>query len=211
MSFLLMARAIKADIPDCYAKWLLVVLADHANEETGQCWPSLERLADRTQMNKATVARKLNWLEEHGLVVRERGNSRRSTLYTVFPTVAQCDTTVAESDTNLSITSNNNKVVRRKQVPDEWMPSDDLRFSIDTIMKEEFDHDFEANQFRDHHQSKGTTFIDIEKAYRNWIRNSVKFGTAKTIGGSIVRDRRPSQSGQKSSYFGRINTRLHSQ
>ena len=71
------------------------------------------------------------------------------------------------------------------------MPSDDLRFSIDTIMKEEFDHDFEANQFRDHHQSKGTTFIDIDKAYRNWIRNSVKFGTAKTIGGQITRDRRP--------------------
>lgn len=211
MSFLMMARAIKADIPDCYAKWLLVVLADHANEDTGQCWPSLERLAERTQMNKATVARKLNWLEDNNLLVRERGNSRRSTLYTIFPTVAESDSTVAQCDTNLSITSNNNKAVRRRQVPDDWMPSDDLRFSIDTIMKEVFDHDFEANQFRDHHQSKGTTFIDIDKAYRNWIRNSVKFGTARTIGGQTVRDKRPTTGGQKTSYFSRINSGLQGQ
>ena len=34
MAFLLMAKAIKSEIPDCYAKWLMVVLADHANEDT---------------------------------------------------------------------------------------------------------------------------------------------------------------------------------
>ena len=103
-----MARAIKADIPDCYAKWLMVVLADHANEDTHECWPSLARLSDRTQMSVPTITRKLNWLEEQGLVTRVRGSNQRSTLYTIFPiaesntTVAHSKSTVAEGNTNLS-------------------------------------------------------------------------------------------------------------
>ena len=63
MAFTLMAKAIQADIQDCHAKWLMVILADHANEYTHECWPSLDRLATRACMNKSTVTRKLNWLE----------------------------------------------------------------------------------------------------------------------------------------------------
>jgi len=208
MSFILMAKAIQADIKNCHAKWLMVVLADHANEETHQCWPSLDRLQARTHMDKSTVTRKLNWLEENGWITRERGNSKRSTLYTIFPTDAHSISAVADCTPNLSLTSQSNKRKKREQIPDEWVPNEDLRISIDTIMKENFDHDFEASQFKDYHQSKGNVFADIGKAYRGWLRNGVKWGTAKTVGGKTVGNSRPTSGRQKTSYFSRINSGL---
>ena len=56
MSFLLMAQTIKINVKDPLAKWLLLVLADYSNEDTGQCYPSLNTLAKRTEMHIATVA-----------------------------------------------------------------------------------------------------------------------------------------------------------
>jgi len=203
-----MAKAIQAEIPDCHAKWLMVILADHANEDTHQCWPSLDRLAKRSCMDKSTVTRKLKWLEANGWLTRERGNNRRSTLYTIFPlvaesnsTVAQCNSTGAESNTKLSVTSQENKIKRKRQIPDDWFPDSNLCNSINSIMKEEIDHDFEANQFRDFHQSKGNSFADISKAYRNWIRNTVKWRKERAGTGSSDGGGKSSRGRHQSSYF----------
>ena len=70
MSFLLMAQTIKINVKDPLAKWLLLVLADYSNEDTGQCYPSLNTLAKRTEMHIATVVRKLNYLETNGFIKR---------------------------------------------------------------------------------------------------------------------------------------------
>ena len=208
MSFILMAKAIQANIPDCHAKWLMVILADHANEQTHECWPSLERLAERSCMNRSTVTRKLNWLEQNGFITRERGNSRRSTLYTVFPTGADSTTTVAQCNTNLSITTNKKK--KRGQVPDDWLPDADLCMSINETLKETIDHEHEAPRFRDFHQSKGNVFADIRKAYRLWCRNNAKWRKEAASRGSLARGQRSSGSRQKSSLFAGIYDQLKS-
>jgi len=44
MSFRHMAWAMETKIGDPLAKLLLVALADRADKDTGQCWPSLARL-----------------------------------------------------------------------------------------------------------------------------------------------------------------------
>ena len=40
--FMTMAAAMKADIRDALAKWMLVTLADYANDEN-ICWPVSKR------------------------------------------------------------------------------------------------------------------------------------------------------------------------
>jgi hypothetical protein len=208
MAFTLMAKAIQADIPDCHAKWLMVILADHANEYTHECWPSLDRLATRACMNRSTVTRKLNWLEEQGWISRERGNSRRSTLYTIFPTGADSTSTGAECNPKLSVTSQSKN--KRSQVPDNWYPDDDLRQSIDSILKENIDHEHEASRFCDHHQSKGNVFADVRKAYRLWCRNSIKYRDASSGGGKATGNRQSGRGRHAPSFFAGIHKQLNS-
>ena len=77
-----MAWALNNKIGDPLAKLLLLALADRADKETGQCWPSLGRLAEDTEMSSATVARKLNYLAERQLIQRTQ-RTATSTLYTL--------------------------------------------------------------------------------------------------------------------------------
>jgi len=115
MSFILMAKALKVDFPDAHTKLLMLALADHANEETGECFPSLTRLAKRACMSKSTVAVKLNWLEENKWITRDRGTFNKSTRYYLNlnkenvvreedKVVRQTDKVVRQTDTNLPIT-----------------------------------------------------------------------------------------------------------
>ena len=52
------------------AKIVLIQLADFHNNETGQCNPSAQRLADECEMGRATLFRHMTTLEECGLVTR---------------------------------------------------------------------------------------------------------------------------------------------
>lgn len=85
MSFKHMAWAMEVRIGDPLAKLLLVALADRADKETGQCWPSLSRLCEDTEMSKASVTRRLFYLEQRGFIHRTQ-RDQSSTLYTLSPT-----------------------------------------------------------------------------------------------------------------------------
>ena len=85
MSLSHIAWAMDQSLGDPLAKLLLICLADRANKETGQCWPSLARLCKDTDMSHASVARKLLMLEELGLIKRDQRDNT-STLYTMSPT-----------------------------------------------------------------------------------------------------------------------------
>lgn len=63
------------------AKAILMVLADHANEE-GECWPSIDRIAHLAETTRRTVQRHLQDLEDKRLVFRserKRSNGSRGT------------------------------------------------------------------------------------------------------------------------------------
>ena len=68
-------------IGDPLAKLLLIALADRADKDTGQCWPSIARLCEDTEMSRASVTRRLIKLEEQGLIKRQH-RDQKSTLYT---------------------------------------------------------------------------------------------------------------------------------
>ena len=207
MSFILMARAMKADIKDCYAKWLLVCLADPADEERHRCWPSLERLAKRSSMNRVTVTRKLNYLESNGYLIRKRGNSMKSTIYTIFPDdseklVAQCNEVVAESNPNLSTKLYNNVAL------DKWLPNDTLKNSINE--KGELDHDNETTQFINYHLAKGTRFKDISRGYRYWCNNRLKWNAESKSSSKINGGKQSSHNRHKPSFFSGVVDQIKS-
>ena len=113
-----MAWAMEVRVSDPLAKLLLVALADRADKETGQCWPSLARLCTDTEMSMATVTRRLHYLEEKQFIHREQ-RDKKSTLYTLLlretplslserpPSLTQRDEPIIDNlSENLSITIN---------------------------------------------------------------------------------------------------------
>lgn len=94
MSFKHMAWAMEVRIGDPLAKLLLVALADRSDKETGQCWPSIARLCEDTEMSKASVTRRLFFLEQKGFIQRTQ-RDQQSTLYTLSLT----ETTLSLTET----------------------------------------------------------------------------------------------------------------
>lgn len=82
MSVKLMSIAWDMGLP-MGQKMLLLALCDHANDE-GVCYPSQERLAAKCSMARRTVVSHLQWLEERGIVRKERRQNtqrRKTDLY----------------------------------------------------------------------------------------------------------------------------------
>lgn len=73
---------------DPMAKLLLLSLADRANRNTGQCWPSVGRIAEDTGMSARSVQIKMNLLEDQGLITRTQKRGA-VTLYTLNATLPQ--------------------------------------------------------------------------------------------------------------------------
>lgn len=65
------------------AKAVLISLADMANDE-GFCWPSIERVCERTCFGRTAVIDGIAWLEAHGVLKANRSNGRKTT-YVVSP------------------------------------------------------------------------------------------------------------------------------
>lgn len=80
-----MDAVFDADIEDGLAKYVLLAIAKHADEQ-GECYPSGERLAKLTGLSRRTVLRKIDWLEKAGyLSIQRRTNAGKKTsnLYSV--------------------------------------------------------------------------------------------------------------------------------
>lgn len=68
--------AFNQDIRNSSAKFVLVVLADHA-DEAWSCYPGQATIARMTGMSERSVRRALEWLEEQGFITRERRSDAR--------------------------------------------------------------------------------------------------------------------------------------
>ena len=115
-------------IKDASAKLVLLVLADHYNESTGDCFPSQQRIMDATSLSRATVIRKLKWLEEAGLISRVK-RYNNSDIYSLVFEKSQIETSqietfgVSQCDTNqkepLPINKKKKYLVEDLQLDDE--------------------------------------------------------------------------------------------
>ena len=108
MSHYMTALAMKQKGLKPATKIVLYWLADHHNGETGLCCPSVNTLADECEMDRSSIIRHLNTLEQLGLIQRTTRNrdngSQRSNEFALMlenatPPVANCDPTpIAKCD-----------------------------------------------------------------------------------------------------------------
>lgn len=82
--------AFEASCPSKACKWVLIVLANHANEK-GECWPSIGRICRHSGLDDRTVQRALKELIDKGFITINRMIGRnnhyfiKSTPVTVTP------------------------------------------------------------------------------------------------------------------------------
>jgi pyocin large subunit-like protein len=114
MSWSAMEWAVEQDCGDAQSKIVLVVIAKHANKKL-QAFPSVSRIAKLANMSPRSVHRKINRLQELGLLhVKNQGKDGKKTsnLYTLR-VVTDSQGVVTEShidtDTVADRTSNNNQ------------------------------------------------------------------------------------------------------
>lgn len=116
MSHMMTAMAMRQKGLKPATKIVLYWLADHHNGETGDCFPSINRLVECCEMSKASVVRHLDELEERGFIVREqrsRGNgSQTSTSYIIQQNrlsqnetgaVSKCDRGLSQNETPITL------------------------------------------------------------------------------------------------------------
>ena len=112
---------------DPIAKFVLVVLADHYNDSTGECWPSVDTISTITGCSRRTVLRKLKALEQAGLIARKK-RYNKTDLYQIvigdnLTGVTVSPLGVTSWHTNSYRTLNNKKEKKIKIV--DWKPDDD--------------------------------------------------------------------------------------
>ena len=161
MSFALMGCVYQTDIGDALAKFVLLVIAEHANTESGECWPSITRIQKVTHLSRQTVVNKLDYLERNGFIHRDR-TKRRSTTYTIL--VNELDQS-SLSGRHEPVTNTRTK---RYPIPPDWVASEELRASI----KQEVDHDVEQTKFRNYYQADGRPQANWDAKYTVWCSNS---------------------------------------
>lgn len=114
MSIQAVAFVLDSDVPEVAAKMLLVCLANAHNNETGLCCPSVNRLADESNMSRRSVQRWIKWLDENGFLQviatateagRQQSNSyrivgfHRGAKLTPLPLVGGATADAGEGDT----------------------------------------------------------------------------------------------------------------
>jgi hypothetical protein len=84
MSIQAVAWALDQQIKDPRAKLILISLANHANRETGLCWPPMKLIGKEASCRRETVLRKLPDLEGAGfieIIKANKGDRKRVHTY----------------------------------------------------------------------------------------------------------------------------------
>lgn len=145
MSVKAIGWAFEQKVDDPLAKLVLLALADHYNESTGDAWPSIDRLVSVTEGSRSTVIRKLKKLEQVGFISREKRYNKtdvyRINFTGVTETPQEQSTGVTETPlgvsqrhTNTYRTVNNNNISKKssKQKVSDWTPTqDDLAYATE--------------------------------------------------------------------------------
>ncbi|HHW8778685.1 helix-turn-helix domain-containing protein [Salmonella enterica] len=204
MSMNLMAKAMSIKVGNPLRKLVLIKLADNANDE-GECWPSYQHIADQCEVSRSTVKSHIRALEDMGLLKREfrrKGELNQSNVF--YLTLDNAQQPAPESGgagaarggagaarcgagadlgggagaaprTYHSFEPVKEPLGRKKKpssMPEGFSPS-----ASHQKMAEEFGISLqdEFDKFTDHHLSKGSKFIDWNRALNTWLRNARGF------------------------------------
>jgi len=168
MSLLAISLAIKAVVEDPLAKFLLLLLADRHNSDTGECFPSLARLTEDSAMSRRTVIRKLDWLEEQNLITAhtrlrpDRGQA--SSAYTLMFVPEPADFNSGKKNPGRK------RLSAPALPPLDWSPDEAAVARI----KARYPHhdtsgrvvEYITNEWVDYCHAKGAKYVDFNAAWR---------------------------------------------
>ena len=207
MSVKAIGWAFEQKLDDPLAKLVLLALADHYNESTGDAWPSIDRLVTVTEGSRSTVIRKLKKLEQVGFISREKRYNKTDVYRIHFTNVTetpqinsngvtltpQTESTgvtetplgVSQRHTNTYLTVNNNNISKKttKQKVSDWMPTD-----ADKMYAKELglDADEVLTDIRlwDDKNGNKASYSNVTAFWQSWCRRDAKGRPARSQGGS---------------------------
>ncbi|MDG2293875.1 MAG: helix-turn-helix domain-containing protein [Methylophilaceae bacterium] len=130
MSIKAVSWAFDQQIKDPLAKLVLIAVADHINESTGDAWPSVERLEQMTCASRSTVIRKLKILETTGFLQRTKRYNKTDLYQLNMVGVTQTGVTQTPLEVSHRHTNHNRTVIinnkgkSKKQLLVDWSPDD---------------------------------------------------------------------------------------
>ena len=130
MSIKAVSWAFDQQIDDPLAKLVLIAVADHINESTGDAWPSVERLEYMTCASRRTVLRKLKLLEQTGFLQRTKRFNKTDLYQLNMVGVTQTGVTQTPLEVSHRHTNHNRTVIinnkgkAKKQLLVDWSPDD---------------------------------------------------------------------------------------
>ena len=167
------------------AKLVLLALADHANDK-GHCWPSMERLQDRTGLSRATVYRAIDTLTGIGLVqMVKRGRANNYNLAMSQDEIGKSQDEIGRSHSEIKMRHGETLTVKKRHnepslkrarasaVPLDWFPDDEL---IEWAKERtpHVDTDIETERFINYYASKGELRKDWRASWRNWMLRAIR-------------------------------------
>lgn len=191
MSLLAISLTIQQRISDPLAKFLLLLLADRHNGDTGACFPKVERLCEDSGISRRSVFRKLDWLETEGFISREE---RRR------PDGSQASTNYTLTYVPSLVEQGRDKPLPKRQPtkalpPMDWRPSDAVieRLRGRYPHHETSDETFEylIGEWLNYCHASGSRYIQFDAAFANSAERYFRRQSAKPATG-------PGSGGQRS-------------
>lgn len=204
MSVKAIGWAFEQKVDDPLAKLVLLALADHYNESTGDAWPSIDRLVSVTEGSRSTVIRKLKKLEQVGFISREKRYNKTdvyrinftgvtetpqtvSTGVTLTPQeqstgVTETPLEVSQRHTNTYRTVNNNNISKKssKQKVSDWTPTEaDLAYATELGL--------DANEVLtdirlwDEKNGNRASYNSVTAFWQGWCRKESKRRPARSV------------------------------
>ena len=186
MSIKAVSWAFDQQIDDPMAKLVLIAVADHINESTGDAWPSIERLEKMTSASRRTVQRKLKLLEDDGYLQRKK-RFNDTDLYslgtrgvTVTRGVTQSPLGVSHSHPNHNRTVIiNNKGKSQKQLLVDWSP-DDADKQYATELGIDWSETLTDIQLWNEKNGNKAAYASCKAFWQGWVRKEAKGRPARS-------------------------------
>lgn len=169
-------------------KLVLLALADQANDDGRNCWPSVETICHRSGQGERTVRRALQSLESKGILTRNHREGT-STQYHVHPCqigtpaetapLPKTTKTPAKLAPKPPITTKTKNTERAHVIPKDWKPvAFGVKSQCHEVVSGWSDQDLVTNleHFTKHHRSKGNRFVCWQDAWETWVLNSRRWG-----------------------------------
>lgn len=161
-------------------KLVLLVLADHADDQ-GFCFPGIATISRRASVSERTAMRVLARLEESGHIARSRrhlvNGNRTSNGYLLTPDQATEWQVTNEGDQPPTVSPTGEPSVeppvtttaRARQLPPgfSWNNGHSIK-----ALGRGVDVEVEFAKFTDYHLSKGSKFVDWDRAFHTWLNNA---------------------------------------